>query len=72
MLYPCHDLAYHPDGIIDSLKDKSFREVWFSKKTADYFNNFDAQKSCEGFQCSSEKRNINIHALLESFGDPFI
>lgn len=71
-VYFCHDLAYHKDGIIGYVGDKSFREVWFSDSAKKLFNEFDAQKLCDGYQCSSEKRNLNIYKLLESFGDPFI
>ena len=71
-VYACHDRAYDYKGIVGSLKDKTFKELWFSEEAKKFFNEFDAQRLCDGDQCSSEKRNLNIYKLLESYGDPYI
>jgi MoaA/NifB/PqqE/SkfB family radical SAM enzyme len=71
-LYLCHDTAYLPSGIFGSVKDKTFSDVWYSKEAQNFIQNFDAQKVCDGYQCSSEGRNLFIHELLNFKDDPYI
>lgn len=62
-LYVCHDKAYVSDGKIGSLKDKTFKELWFSDATKEYFNNFDAKKLCRQ-HCAYDQRNLIINEYL--------
>jgi MoaA/NifB/PqqE/SkfB family radical SAM enzyme len=62
-VYTCHNKAYDPLGILGSIKDKSFKELWFSEEVAKKFKEFDASENCK-HQCSSEGRNKIIAELL--------
>jgi len=62
-VYYCHDKAYLKNGIIGDLKDKSFKEAWFSKETDEKFNNFDASKECR-HHCVYDDRNILLNTFL--------
>ena len=55
-IYTCHNRAYEPDGKIGSIKTQSFKDVWFSKKTAEFFKNFNPQKLCN-HECSNDEKN---------------
>ncbi len=63
-IYDCHDRAYTIDGKIDSIKDKSFKKAWFSKKTAERFKTFNAIKRCK-HHCTYDARNKLIHNILK-------
>lgn len=71
-VYYCHDQAYSKPGMIGTVRDKTFREVWYSDATKKLLNETDFQVLCDGIQCSSENRNLAIYKLLESYGDPYI
>lgn len=61
-VYFCHDKAYVSSGIVGDLKDKSFKEVWFSDEVARRYQEFDAQKECQ-HHCVYDDRNILLNAL---------
>jgi len=63
-VYICHDKAYFPTGRLGSLKDKTFREIWFSEETYDRFKNFNAKEECK-HHCAWDQRNIIINEFLE-------
>jgi len=65
-VYFCHNKAYDESGLLGSIKNQSFKELWFSQETRKKFKNFDPSKSCK-HQCSSEGRNLVIQAILDSF-----
>ncbi len=67
-VYFCHNKAYDKDGILGSIKDKSFKELWFSKEAADKFKNFDCKAGCK-HQCSNDLKNILIRDIINSFGE---
>jgi radical SAM protein with 4Fe4S-binding SPASM domain len=69
-VYTCHNKAYDPDGIIGSVKTQSFKEMWFSEKTKNFFKNFDPRAACKN-QCANEQKNINIQTLIDCYGDVF-
>jgi len=71
VVYVCHNQAYALDSNIGSIKDKSFKDLWFSQETKDFFNNFDCQKTCTG-QCAADSKNKFITELLEAQGDNFV
>lgn len=58
-VYTCHNKAYDNSGMIGTIKDKSFEDLWFSPKTAEFFRKFDPKKKCQ-HECSSHERNILI------------
>lgn len=72
-LYPCHNMSYEILGRLSPLniKDKSFKEIWFSDKVKEFFDTFDPSISCTG-QCSNDKKNVLIHNMINGYGDPFV
>jgi MoaA/NifB/PqqE/SkfB family radical SAM enzyme len=71
-VYFCHDKSYSSVGVIGSIKDQKFSDLWFSQDTKGIFDNFNPQESCNGHRCSSENRNLFIHEILGCANDPFI
>ena len=63
-VYFCHDKAYVPGGELGSLKEKSFKEIWFSEATQKRFREFDAGKECR-HHCVYDQRNILINSYLD-------
>ncbi|MHA2023961.1 MAG: radical SAM protein [Candidatus Thorarchaeota archaeon] len=45
-VYTCCTLAYNSAGLIGSIKEQSFRELWKSQKKVDFFNSHDPKKIC--------------------------
>jgi len=70
-IYACHNQAYSQDSIIASIKDKRFKEAWFSQEAQKFHAGFNCQKVCVG-QCASDDKNIFIHELLDCYGDSFV
>lgn len=55
-VYFCHDKAYVSDGIVGDLKEKSFKELWFSDEVVKRYREFDPQKECQ-HHCVYDDRN---------------
>lgn len=70
-IYTCHNQAYSKDSIVGSIKDKSFKDVWMSKETNEFFNNFKCQEVCTG-QCAADSKNKFITELVDSYGDSYV
>ncbi|WP_010681179.1 radical SAM protein [Acetivibrio cellulolyticus] len=62
-VYFCHDKAYLENGIIGDLKNRSFKELWFSPETQEKYKNFDASKECK-HHCVYDSRNILLNTFL--------
>lgn len=62
-VYLCHDKAYMVDGRIGNLKEKSFKEIWYSDETKKLFKEFDAKVMCNQ-HCAYDQRNIIINEYL--------
>jgi radical SAM protein with 4Fe4S-binding SPASM domain len=69
-VYTCHNKAYDPDAVIGSIKNRSFKEMWFSKETKTFLKTFDPMLICKN-QCANEQKNINIQTLIDCYGDVF-
>ena len=67
-VYHCHDKAYDPTGCLGSIKNQSFKELWFSEETARRFQEFDPRESCKHY-CTSDSKNIILEDTLNSAGD---
>jgi MoaA/NifB/PqqE/SkfB family radical SAM enzyme len=72
VVYNCHNQAYSEKGIIGSIKDRKFSEMWFSNETAGYFKSFNPQINCEGIQCAADTKNIFYNDLIDTSPDNFI
>lgn len=64
VVYLCHDKTYSKSGIIGSIKEKSFKDLWFSKETRDRLINFNAESECT-HHCTYDLRNILISEILK-------
>jgi len=70
-IYNCHNKSYDPQGIIGSITDKKFSDVWFSKETQDYIKNFRPDILCN-HQCANDQKNKYIHEILGCSSDNYI
>ena len=59
-VYLCHDKSYSKKGIIGSMENQSFRELWFSEQTIETFKKFDPLIECREHPCTNNKKNIEI------------
>lgn len=55
-VYTCCSLAFHPNGLVGDISDKSFEDLWFSESNRKFFFNHDPRKLCK-ISCLYEKRN---------------
>jgi MoaA/NifB/PqqE/SkfB family radical SAM enzyme len=62
-VYHCHDKAYLKNGIIGDLREKSFRDIWFSSEAINCAKEFDAHKEC-CHHCVYDNRNILLNTFL--------
>lgn len=62
-VYFCHDKTYTENGCLGSIRDRSFRNLWFSKEAAEKFRNFDPREECKQ-HCTYDKRNRVTDAIL--------
>ncbi|MDO8517087.1 MAG: radical SAM protein [Nanoarchaeota archaeon] len=67
-VYFCHDKTYTKNGALGSIEDKSFKELWFSEKAKEKFNNFNPKKECQQ-HCTYDSRNILINDSIRCYGD---
>ena len=70
-VYACHNKAYDSTGLIGSLKDQSFKDLWYSQATKDYMINFNAKRTCL-HECSNDRKNILINDVVQASTDNFI
>ncbi len=63
-VYTCCSLAFNPKGLIGSIASQSFRDLWWSPETLDFFQGHDACKVCN-IPCLYERRNKEILGILE-------
>lgn len=61
-VYFCHDKAYVSSGVVGDLREKSFKELWFSPEVIKRYAEFDAEKEC-CHHCVYDDRN----ELLNTF-----
>lgn len=71
-VYSCHNVSYTNYGLIGSIRNQSFRELWFSEATRQRFANFDPTQNCDGIQCANDTKNKMIAEMIESHGDNFV
>ena len=70
-VYACHNKAYDHTGCIGSIKNTTFRELWFSENTKEYMSKFNAKHKCM-HECSNDRKNIIINDLVDASSDNFI
>jgi MoaA/NifB/PqqE/SkfB family radical SAM enzyme len=67
-VYFCHDKAYASSGVLGSIKDKSFGQLWFSKEAAEIFRSFDPRVGCK-HHCANDAKNILINNAIACYGE---
>jgi MoaA/NifB/PqqE/SkfB family radical SAM enzyme len=70
-VYACHNKAYDHSGLIGSIKDTSFKALWFSDATKELMHTFNAKHKCM-HECSNDRKNILINSVIDSSTDNFI
>jgi MoaA/NifB/PqqE/SkfB family radical SAM enzyme len=70
-IYNCHNKAYSTDGIVGSIKEKKFSDVWFSQEVEKYFNSFRPDLLCN-HQCANDRKNEYIHEIINCYGDNYV
>jgi MoaA/NifB/PqqE/SkfB family radical SAM enzyme len=63
-VYFCHNKAYDPRGIIGTIKDKSFKEMWFSDETKKRFDEFNPKFECN-HECTNDDKNKLYHEMID-------
>ena len=58
-----NDKAYVPGGDLGSLENQSFKDLWFSEETQNFFDNFNPMESCK-HHCTYDERNMLINSFL--------
>lgn len=67
-VYFCHDKAYASSGVLGSIKDKSFKDSWFSEEAKAIFDKFNPKESCK-HHCAGDGKNELINSYLDCYGD---
>lgn len=70
-VYRCHNTSYTQHGIIGSIHNRRFKDLWFSSDVETNMKCFDPSLHCN-HQCSNENRNILINEFLDSSNDSFV
>ncbi len=65
IVYFCHDKTNAKNGILGSIKNKSFKELWFSNKVKEIFKNFNPKKECR-HHCTYDRVNLNAIEMLNN------
>tara|TARA_Y100000034_G_C6910131_1_gene424125 strand:- start:10729 stop:11823 length:1095 start_codon:yes stop_codon:yes gene_type:complete len=68
VVYFCHDKTYMKNGALGSIKDKSFKDLWFSPEAEKIFREFNAKKECPQ-HCTYDSRNILVQDFIKGY-DP--
>lgn len=64
VVYFCHDKTYSKNGSLGSIKNRSFKDLWFSKEAAEIFKNFNHKEGCR-HHCTYDSRNISITEMIK-------
>jgi MoaA/NifB/PqqE/SkfB family radical SAM enzyme len=67
-VYFCHDKTYTDKGMLGSLTDKSFKELWFSEEANKKFKSLNPRIDCPE-KCTYVARNDLINSVLDCYGD---
>ena len=65
VVYTCPNKAYDLTGAIGSLKERSFKDLWQSRKTLEIYKSFNPQESCR-HQCTADEKNCIINEWRDS------
>ena len=63
VVYFCHDKTYTNNGVLGSIKNRSFKDLWFSEEAAEIFKRFNPSISCK-HHCTYDSRNILTQEMI--------
>lgn len=70
-VYACHNQAYSRDGLIGSIKDQTFSDLWYSDAAKRVFESLDPSVSCRK-ECANHNKVALFNSLAASGSDPFV
>jgi MoaA/NifB/PqqE/SkfB family radical SAM enzyme len=62
-VYSCQDKAYSEAGLLGSIRDRSFKDFWFSDENRDRLYSLDPSRECR-HHCVAHHKNLAIHEVL--------
>jgi sulfatase maturation enzyme AslB (radical SAM superfamily) len=62
-VYTCQDKAYSDGGILGSISDRSFKEMWFSEETSQRMYAINPSKMCT-HHCVTHAKNVVLSEIL--------
>ncbi|MDE1170865.1 MAG: radical SAM protein [Verrucomicrobium sp.] len=71
VVYACHNKAYDKTGAIGHIRDKRFKELWFSDEAKHVFETLNPQKVCR-HECANDNKNLIFHNLASMHADNFV
>lgn len=71
VVYACHNKAYDMTGAIGSIKDRRFKDLWFSPEARKVFDNLNPKKVCL-HECANDNKNLIFHNLASMHADNFV
>jgi radical SAM protein with 4Fe4S-binding SPASM domain len=69
-VYACHNKAYDPKGLVGSILNRKFSDLWFSQEAGDFFHRLDPSRDCR-HQCAADQKNLLIQDILSAH-DSFV
>lgn len=70
-VYACHNVAYAAHGLIGSIRDRKFSDLWFSAEAKAVFDGLNPCKVCT-HECANDSKNLLYHELVNANFDNFI
>ena len=70
-VYACHNTAYSAHGLIGSIRDRSFKELWFSEEAKRVFEEFDPSRVCN-HECANHAKVELFNQLADASSDNFV
>ena len=70
-VYACHNTAYSKHGLIGSIRDRTFSELWFSEEAKKVFEEFDPSKVCN-HECANHSKVELFNQLADASSDNFV
>lgn len=63
--YFCHNVAFSEHGLIGSIKDQRFKELWFSEEARAAFARLSPARDCQ-HQCAAHHKNEMIEGFMNA------
>lgn len=67
-VYTCQDKAFNKSGMLGSIRDRSFKDFWFSEENRKALYGLNPSISC-GHHCIAHAKNLSLHEILDVDSD---